>query len=162
MNTQRKSPGAYGAENDRHPNYKPADVLLAKLDRVKENGPGRWMACCPAHDDRSPSLSIRETEDGTVLIHCFAGCSQASIILAVGLNFADLYPDRITDRTPLKPAQRWVPRDVLKSVAQEALVAYIGAKTLSDGETLSEADKERLARAAMVLRNAAREVGYDC
>jgi 5S rRNA maturation endonuclease (ribonuclease M5) len=41
-----------------------------------------WMAICPGHDDRSPSLSIREV-DGKVLLHCHAGCNQADVIAAL-------------------------------------------------------------------------------
>jgi DNA primase len=39
-----------------------------------------WLAKCPAHEDRNPSLSIREGEDGQVLVHCHAGCGQARVI----------------------------------------------------------------------------------
>lgn len=49
---------------------------------------GRWhgrsgMARCPAHDDRSPSLSISETRDGRILVKCFAGCPQLAVIDAL-------------------------------------------------------------------------------
>src|SRR6516225_1234888 len=44
---------------------------------------GGWMARCPAHDDREPSLSIRDVEDGKVLVHCHAGCDQAQVIAAL-------------------------------------------------------------------------------
>ncbi|QIG49491.1 virulence-associated protein E [Nordella sp. HKS 07] len=42
-----------------------------------------WMACCPAHDDQKPSLAISEGNDGTVLVHCFAGCGQSRVIAAL-------------------------------------------------------------------------------
>ena len=42
-----------------------------------------WMARCPAHDDSTPSLSIRETRDGKLLVHCHAGCEQAAVIAAL-------------------------------------------------------------------------------
>jgi hypothetical protein len=42
-----------------------------------------WMARCPAHDDTTPSLSIRETRDGKLLVHCHAGCEQAAVIAAL-------------------------------------------------------------------------------
>jgi hypothetical protein len=44
---------------------------------------GGWMARCPAHDDRQPSLSIRDTDDGRALVHCHAGCSQNRVIAAL-------------------------------------------------------------------------------
>ena len=40
-----------------------------------------WMAPCPAHDDRNPSLSIDETNDGLVLVCCHAGCVNAGAII---------------------------------------------------------------------------------
>ena len=42
-----------------------------------------WMARCPAHNDREPSLSIRQAEDGTMLVRCHAGCEQARVITAL-------------------------------------------------------------------------------
>jgi hypothetical protein len=39
-----------------------------------------WIARCPAHDDRVPSLSICDTNEGKVLVHCHAGCDQDRVI----------------------------------------------------------------------------------
>jgi putative DNA primase/helicase len=39
-----------------------------------------WMARCPAHHDRMPSLSICDADDGKVMVHCHAGCDQRRII----------------------------------------------------------------------------------
>lgn len=41
-----------------------------------------WVDRCPAHDDRSPFLSVKETSDGKLLLHCFTGCSFDEIIKA--------------------------------------------------------------------------------
>jgi putative DNA primase/helicase len=41
------------------------------------------MALCPAHEDREPSLAIADDEDGTVLVHCHAGCGQHDVIKAL-------------------------------------------------------------------------------
>ena len=41
---------------------------------------GGWMAPCPAHEDREPSLSVRDSDDGKVLIRCHAGCDQSRVI----------------------------------------------------------------------------------
>src|ERR1017187_8749981 len=60
-----------------------------------------WMAKCPAHDDRGPSLSICE-RDGKVLVHCFAGCSQRAVVEA--LNALGLWPER--ERREWTPAER--------------------------------------------------------
>ena len=42
-----------------------------------------WMARCPAHEDRSPSLSISAGKDGKVLVRCHAGCDQRDVIAAL-------------------------------------------------------------------------------
>jgi putative DNA primase/helicase len=42
-----------------------------------------WMAPCPAHDDTTPSLAIRDTDDGRVLVKCHAGCKQTEVIRAL-------------------------------------------------------------------------------
>ena len=44
---------------------------------------GGWTARCPAHDDRTPSLSICEADDGKVLVRCHAGCHQERVIAAL-------------------------------------------------------------------------------
>lgn len=70
------------------------EILLDALQRAGKqtrHTNGRVMAQCPAHDDRNPSLSIRESSDGTLLVHCFAGCQTADVVDAVGLSMADLF-----------------------------------------------------------------------
>jgi hypothetical protein len=57
----------------------------------KRNG-AQWKAKCPAHDDRTPSLSISEGRGGCVLLKCFAGCGLDDILAAAGLTTADLFP----------------------------------------------------------------------
>jgi hypothetical protein len=44
---------------------------------------GGWTARCPAHDDRTPSLSIREADANKVLVRCHAGCDQERVIAAL-------------------------------------------------------------------------------
>jgi hypothetical protein len=69
-----------------------AEKLLDRVDKYKTLGDGRWVAVCPAHADRSPSLHITEKADGMVLIHCKAGCGATEVLDAVSLNYDDLFP----------------------------------------------------------------------
>jgi DNA-binding transcriptional ArsR family regulator len=58
------------------------DAILPRLrtKRIsKRNGERHVLACCPAHDDANPSLSLTEKADGTLLWKCFAGCSQDAV-----------------------------------------------------------------------------------
>ncbi|MCW5935035.1 MAG: AAA family ATPase [Fimbriimonadia bacterium] len=76
--------------------------FLNRLHSVKTTGQG-WMARCPAHEDKTPSLSISEGQNGTILIKCFAGCLPEAIMKALGLTLKDLYPEKGT-ATHLKPS----------------------------------------------------------
>lgn len=136
-------------------------TLLARLDRVTQTGADRWLACCPAHDDKSPSLSIREVSDGRLLIHCWANCSPADVMANVGLSLADLFPQRHRDQyqKPMRSGERWVPRDALSAVAREMLIVLHAADQLCQGIPLDDRDVSRVAVAAGRVRNAAREVG---
>ena len=53
-------------------------------------GADSFRCCCPAHDDRSPSLSVRYETD-RVLLHCWTGCEPAAVVEAFGLTLADLF-----------------------------------------------------------------------
>ncbi|KGA94456.1 hypothetical protein LptCag_1219 [Leptospirillum ferriphilum] len=60
------------------------ESILTQLQGVRKSGQG-WTAKCPAHEDRNASLSVRITESGRLLAHCFAGCSFDEIREALGL-----------------------------------------------------------------------------
>jgi len=65
--------------------------LLSGLDKVRGNN-GQYMACCPAHDDLSPSLAIKDV-DGKILLNCMAGCDVFDITNAMGIQIKDLFID---------------------------------------------------------------------
>jgi putative DNA primase/helicase len=84
------------------------EVLLDRLEGVRPAGPNSWVARCPAHDDRDPSLSVA-LKDGRVLVHCFAGCAPDEVLGAVGLTWKDLraylspFPSRPKPRPKPEP-----------------------------------------------------------
>ena len=127
-----------------------ADVLLSRLEKVKQTGKDRWLACCPAHPDKHPSLNIRETPDGTVLIKCFTGCGAADVVAAVGLELSDLFPPR--EDAPGEPARRheregFHASDVLVALAHEALIVDCAVGTLQRRGWLTDDECDRLAQA---------------
>lgn len=75
------------------------DELLARLDGVRARGTGKFSAKCPAHADRSPSLSITAGNRG-LLVHCWAGCRLSEICTALHLQSKDLFYD--IDRDPAR------------------------------------------------------------
>lgn len=89
-------------------------------------------------------MTIREVDDGRVLIHCFTGCTPQEILGAVGLDFDALFPDKpIEDR--VKPIRRPFPAaDVLECLASEALIVQLCAGDIARGEPLSDTDVARV------------------
>lgn len=131
-----------------------ADRLLSRLQRVKRTGPRKWIASCPTREDKSPSLAIRETDDGTILLHDFGGESIEAILNAIGLSFADLYPD--TPDPVGKPVRRpFSASDVLSLVAFEASIAVVVVSDVLRGKAVNDKDFERLLKAAQRLGHAA-------
>lgn len=136
-------------------------TLLDRLEKVRERGPGRWMACCPAHEDKSPSLSIRETSDGVILLKCFGpGCSAADIVAAVGLELRDLFPEKLSDHIPSRRDRNHfhAAREALKAIRVEVMIVAIAGETVHRGETLEPEDMDRLWRAVERIRAAAEVV----
>lgn len=131
----------------------PTELLLGHLDRVVQTRRG-WRACCPACGGRSQKLSIAEaTDTGAVLLRCFAGCSAAEIVGAVGLQLGDLFPRsermddaawRRTNRLLLREAG-W--RSALAVLSKEVHVIAAAAALVAEGVRLSDDDQGRLAQA---------------
>ncbi len=127
-----------------------ADALLPRLDRVRRTGDRRWIACCPAHDDARPSLTIRETDDGRTLICCFGGCATADVLDALGLTWGALFPPRGRTDPPSRRRQAALvsASDALKVLAHEVTICALVAGDLAQGRGISEADRQRLLVAA--------------
>lgn len=118
-----------------------ADTLIARLQKVRKTGKGSWLACCPAHEDRSPSLSIAERDD-RVLLHCFAGCSALEVLGAVGLDFVDVMPPRRADYSP--PIRGAFPAaDVLAALAQETQLIVVHASAVRAGTQITPDERAR-------------------
>lgn len=81
--------------------------VLAHLKGVKGRGDA-YVARCPAHDDRTPSLSVSVGKDGRVLLNCHAGCAVESVLAAIGLEKRDLFPapEGAGVAGPPKPSER--------------------------------------------------------
>lgn len=78
--------------------------FVAQLDGVKQTGRG-WIARCPSHPDKTPSLSIHEGDIG-VLVRCFAGCQTKEIVTELGLELRDLFYDSDKPRHQRRAVQR--------------------------------------------------------
>ena len=135
-----------------------AERLLERLEGVKRTGPDRWVAQCPAHGDRNPSLSVRETGD-RLLLHCWAGCEAAEVVNAVGLRLADLFEQPLQSDGPIPARSRWDRRDAWRCLWHEALIAALVASDAARGQPLSQEDAARAALAAERLGEVAATFG---
>lgn len=136
----------------------PYDLLLSRLDGVRVTGPGRAIALCPAHDDRRPSLTIREREDGALLIRCHANCGAVAVLDALGLTLADLFPEpaKVPGIHYHRPSRQPIPAaDALRIVSFEAGVTAIIALDLSRGKPLTPDTRDRLLLAHARIATAA-------
>lgn len=134
------------------------DNLLSRLKRVKRTGPGRWVACCPAHKDRNPTLSIRELDSGKILLHCFAGCSAVEVIDAAGVEISELFPPK-NDADGRAESRPFPATDALRCLAFEALVVVAASSAVMTGEPLSGVDRDRLSVASARIQDALRVCG---
>lgn len=128
-------------------NCNPLERLLPRLEKVKQTGADQYLACCPAHEDRSPSLSIKRVDD-RVLIHCFAGCAASDVLAAVGLSLADLYDRPLGHhRSPLSKAQRRrndQALELLRALKHEIVVTALAADRTLAGYKLTDQEHTRV------------------
>ena len=130
------------------------DDLLSRLDKVKSNGRNQWTACCPAHDDRDPSLAVKVLSDGRILIKCFAGCGAADVVHSVGLTMSDLFPDGCLGE--LKGWQQLQDiRDKKKDAKldKDRMILEMAKSDRASGKRLSPKDLEREKQAYLRVRN---------
>jgi hypothetical protein len=111
-------------------NTRPIDRVLAHLEGVRRSGDG-WVARCSHHDDRQASLSVKEGADGRVLLHCFAGCGNADVVVSAGLAFVDLFPSRSRERWQPRVWMGGVPmaphgRPALESLGDDRTASMLG------------------------------------
>ena len=74
--------------------------ILARLKSVEgPDGSGNYKACCPAHDDKKQSLSVKQGDKG-IVFKCFAGCGTREICEHLGIEMKDLFADKPKDSKP--------------------------------------------------------------
>lgn len=127
-----------------------------RLDGVKRAGKDSVIARCPAHSDKSPSLTVKDIGD-RLLVHCFAGCSSHDVVSSLGLELSDLFPERLETHRLIK--KRFMPHDVIKCLAGETLFMVMCADALAKGEILPDSDLKRLRICHKRFNSAARAAG---
>ncbi len=138
------------------------NALLGRLDKVRSNGGNAWRANCPnpVHSKAKDTLSISEGDTGLLLLNCFACHDTPSILAAVGMELADLYPKRLDLVTPQRRREARehfklksfrTAGDVIK---REALICAIACSQIVQGHGVTGADVERVALAERTIHQA--------
>jgi len=133
------------------------EQFLAKLDRAKPIGKKKYLASCPAHPDKSPSLAIKLTDDGKILIHCFAGCHVTDVVAAIGLELSDLMPENQNYQKSHKPP-RFNRYELFERLAFESIILSLAIRQLLNYEDLNKADLSRVVLAEETINRIVMEV----
>lgn len=137
-------------------------TVLERLQKVKKVGEHKWIARCPAHPDDSPSLCITQKPEGTLLIHCFAGCPIHAVLAEIGLTLEDLFPNEPENSLQrLAEAQRRKVRglppfdaeSLLRELLMESTVILLALRDIQGGAELSRLDAIRLESAVSALES---------
>ena len=126
--------------------------IIGYFEKAYKSGENEYQCLCPAHNDKTASLSIKNLPDERILIHCFAGCAANDILEAVGLTFDDIVPKRLGDFKPV--SKPFNPYAVLKAISNETLLVALAGLEVANGKTLPQEDKDRLMIAVNRLREA--------
>jgi hypothetical protein len=112
--------------------------ILSRLDKVKATKPNEWVACCPAHNDNKPSMGIKLTDDGKILMKCLSQhCSINDIVAAIGLELSDLFPDSV--KYERNKRQYFSASTILKAIQFETTIILLSSadvlnKTVKPGD----------------------------
>jgi hypothetical protein len=99
-------------------------------------------------------MTVRELDDGRVLIHCFSGCAPEEILASVGMTFSDLFPEKPIDHHLPRERRPFSAIDALRCVAFEATLVAVAASNVAQGIPMSEEERLRLHTAAGRINHA--------
>lgn len=110
------------------------EMLLSRLDGVRQVKSNGWMSRCPAHNGDGQSLAITDKDNGYILIHCFAHeCEVSDILAAVGMSVGDLFPERLPDRSYSPPKHAVPSADVLRVMRHELAIVQVLMSDFANG-----------------------------
>ena len=123
--------------------------MLSRVSGARKGHGGQLLARCTGHEDKSPSLSIRETPEGAVLLKCWAGCSVGEVVAGMGLELSDLFPpgDRPAG-APKRIAPLLTAMQALDLLHAEATLIAVLAANIGHGVPITSDEIQRALTAA--------------
>ena len=118
--------------------------LLSRLDKVKKIREGEWSALCPVHNEKTPSMRIKHTQDDKILMHCFGcGANGTEIVQAIGLDTSDLFPEGQHYKGKHERIY-FSPGAILSTLKFESTIIALAANDIAQGKALSLDDAKRV------------------
>ena len=172
--TKAPAPEMQGPRRQASPQYStrnPFDEIAGRVESPRPVSPARdlvrSLSCrCSNedHDDKHPSMTVSETADGSVLLHCFGGCSFEQMVSGLGLEPIDLIPPHLRHnrqdghRSPHK-GPRFSPWTALQALAVDVIVVALAAAQIRRDGWLDDADLEALIQAEARIQSNLRSGG---
>jgi hypothetical protein len=130
----------------------PIENFLTRLDKVKQIGNGEWVACCPAHDDKHPSMSVSEKGD-TFVVKCHSQhCGGIAIMESVGLTASDFYEKTDLPIHIRATKRKWTPRQICELIGESSSnVALLCERFMTTGLWDDEMDFFRLELQKLII-----------
>lgn len=125
--------------------------FLNRMDSVRKTGSNQWISKCPAHEDKSPSLSIKFSDNNTILIHCFAGCSPNDIVNAIDSKLSELFPKQNRYQAPIKYRVNY--RELWLLATHYFWILVIATNDLEKNKNLSSYDLKSVMKARERINN---------
>lgn len=122
------------------------DLVLGRLENLRQIGRDRWRCACPVCGGKNRStLSIGIGDTGAVLLRCWKeGCGPEQIAAAIGLQIEDLFPPRESTGRPLQRRRLISASQALELLEEEMTFAVIVMNDMHHGLVLDEATRERM------------------
>lgn len=145
------------------------EQFVSRLEGVKPTRQG-YLARCPAHQDTSPSLTVKDGERSNIVLHCFAGCRPSEVCASLGISLKDLFDDeeglpRARAPKPWRPSPRPELAQAFDLFALDLRLAseriLRAARHCADCDTWTDADRD-LAMSAVERAYLAEERAQFC
>lgn len=120
----------------------PIETFLNRLHKVKSKGKNKWVALCPCHSEKTPSLAITD-DNGVVLMHCFGcGASAPAVAEALGVDIMEIFPDSGNVAYEKQDRKLFSINQVAEALTMESTVLYLISKRMLKGEMSEELKDE--------------------
>lgn len=121
------------------------NILLNALTDFKQKGKGKYVALCPVHNEKTPSLHIKELSDDRIIMHCFGcGANGVEICQSLNIDLDVLFPEKMPLEGYRRERRPFNASEILSSLLHEATVLSIAASQIVHGKPLNKSDSERI------------------